>query len=191
MQIPDFRNPFGDASGPGRPDGGPRSIVISQAVTDELVAEVSQQLLLLDGESEAPIRVVWTSGPGGDADAALSLFDLQRSLSARVIGIGSGRLQGAAVIAFLGPKADDRYALPHVRFELDAPRSAPGGADVQREAERVAELRQRCADLIVEETGQSAEAVTKDMRERRTLDADAAATYGLVTRVVRTAREID
>jgi ATP-dependent protease ClpP protease subunit len=95
------------------------------------------------------------------------------------------------VWAFLGPHADSRYALPHVRFELDAPRSAPGSQDVQREAERVAELRDRCAELLADETHRSVDAVAEDLNEGRTLDADAAATYGLVHRVVKSAREIE
>jgi ATP-dependent Clp protease protease subunit len=192
MQTPEFPNPLGgESGGPGQPGGGPRTVVISKAVTDEVVAEVSQQLLLLDAEGDAPIRVMWTSGPGGDADAAFSLFDLQRSLTARVIGVGSGRIQGASVWAFLGPRSGDRYALPHVRFELDEPRSVAGRGDVQREAERLSDLRDRCVDVLAEETGQSRDAVAHDLKRRRTLDAGDAATYGLVTRVVRSAREIE
>jgi len=192
MQIPNFDDPFGNGPGGlGRPGAGPRTVVISEAVTDDVVADVSRQLLLLDAESDQPIRVVWTSGPGGEVDAALSLFDLQRSLTARVIGLGSGRIRGASVWAFLGPDAASRYALPHVRFELDAPRSAPGSSDAQREAERVAELRDRCADLLADETHRPADAVAQDLDEGRTLNADDAATYGLVHRVVKSAREIE
>jgi ATP-dependent Clp protease protease subunit len=168
-----------------------RTIVLNEPLTPAAAGSLAQQLTLLAAESGDPIRVMMSHVPGGDTDAGLSTYDCLRSLEAPVTILGSGRIAGAGLLAFVGAAAERRFALPHARFRLEEPtgRADPGrAADLERAA--AADRRERVVALLAAATGQSGERVAEDLAARRTVEADEAATYGLIERVVQSRKEI-
>lgn len=171
-----------------------RTIVLNEALTAPVAGEIAEQLTILDAESSEPVQFVMTTAPGGDTDAALSTYDLLQSLTASVTMIGSGRISGAGVIAFLGGPVDRRYALPHARFRFEEPHEALNSgpsADLEGAAEAAADRRARVRTLLAEATGQSEERVEEDLSVQRGFDAEEAVEYGLIRRVVQSRREIE
>jgi ATP-dependent Clp protease protease subunit len=171
-----------------------RTIVVNDAITSDLAGRLSEQLTVLDAESSGPIQVLMSSAPGGTPDAGLSIYDLIRSLSAPVTTLGSGRIAGAGVLAFVGAAADRRYALSHVRFQFREPREAlddgPAAA-LDEAAEAARTRRQHIVGLLAEATGRRPDQVDRDLSSERTFDAEAAVAYGLIRRVVQSRREIE
>ena len=86
-----------------------------------------------------------------------------------------------------------RYSLPNTRFLLHQPSGGAGGqaADIRIAAEEILKLRSRLNHLIANETGQSVEKVEQDSDRNFWMDADQALEYGLVSRLIRSADEID
>jgi ATP-dependent Clp protease protease subunit len=195
MELPNFDRPFSDFRGQlNNRLLGARTLVLNEALTASVAGQIAQQLAVLETESAEPVQFVMSSAPGGETEAALSTYDLLRSLTAPVTMLGSGRIAGAGVIAFVGASAERRYALPHVHFQLEEPRATvePGPAsDLQGEAKAAEHRRERVVRLLAEATGQSGEQVAADLSAQRDFDAEDAVEYGLIRRVVQSRSEIE
>lgn len=169
-----------------------RTLVVNQPLSAAVAGQMAERLAVMDAESARPITLMLSHVPGGDVEAALSVFDLLRSVAARVTAVSTGRVAGAGVLVFLGAERDARFALPHARFQLDEPAGALSGQgrSLEQEAQAVARLTARVVDLVTAATGQPREQVARDLQRRRSFDADEAVDYGLVTRVVQSARDL-
>lgn len=169
-----------------------RTLVVNQPISNAVAGQVAEQLAVMDAESSRPLLVMISNAPGGSVEAALSVFDLLRSMAAPVSVVATGRVAGAGVLVFLGVDRDARFALPHARFQLDEPEGALSGRGqtLEQEAQDVAFLTRRVVDLVTAATGQPREQVARDLQRRRRFDADAAVEYGLVARVVQSVREV-
>jgi ATP-dependent Clp protease protease subunit len=169
-----------------------RTVLISGAVDDKLAEKTIAQLLILDAESHEPIRVVITS-QGGHVDSGFAIHDMLRFIDSPVITIGAGWVASIAVpILFGAPKAG-RYGLPNTRFLLHQPSGGAGGpaSDISIEAEEILKVRERLNRLIAGETGQTVERVANDSDRNFWMDAQQAREYGLISRVITRASEID
>jgi ATP-dependent Clp protease protease subunit len=165
-----------------------RTIVVNEAITPSAAARLTEQFTLLDAESAGPIQCLMNSVPGGDDAAALSLYDLMRSLTAPLTVLGGGRIAGAGVVAYLGAPAARRCALPHVRFQFEPVRDPTDqGPDAPPESrlEAIRDRRARIVGLIAAATGRPEAEVAADLSGHRSFDAAEAVAYGLVDRIVR------
>lgn len=170
-----------------------RTVVINEALTRTTAGQVHQQLVVLDNESDDPVHILMSNAPGGALESGFSLYDLLRSMAAPVTILGSGRIAGAGVLCFVGGPAARRFALPHVQFQFmepEAPADDGSAEDLAGEAERARDRRERMVDLLATATGQSVAQVEADLEAQRTFDADEAARYGLIARVVQSRREL-
>lgn len=171
-----------------------RRIVVNEALTADVAGQIAEQLAVLAAESAEPIHVMMSNAPGGDVEAGLSTYDQLRSLAAPVTMLGSGRISGAGVLAFVGATADRRFALPHARFRFEEPTDSfdqGPAADLTEKAQAAADRRDRIVSLLAAATGQSGEQIDADLAGQRAFEADEAADYGLIQRVVQSRREIE
>jgi ATP-dependent Clp protease protease subunit len=171
-----------------------RTIVLNDELTRSTAGQITEQLAVLDAESAEPIQFIMSGAPGGEVDAGLSVYDLLRSISAPVTMLAGGRITGAGVIAFVGAASERRYALPHVRFRLEAPRERTDegpAADLAEKAEAAQDRRKRVVYILTNATGRPPEQIEEDLTRGRAFDAQEAADYGLITRVVQNRREIE
>ena len=169
-----------------------RTILLAGQVDEKLAEKVMAQLLVLNGISHDPIRLVITT-PGGHVDSGYAIHDLIRFIESPVITVGAGWVASIGVPILLAAEKDQRYSLPNTRFLLHQPSGGAGGqaADIRIAAEEILKLRWRLNHLIAEETGQSVEKVEQDSDRNFWMDAEQALEYGLVSRLIRSAEEID
>ena len=170
-----------------------RTIVVNEPLTTAAAGTVTEQLTVLAAESDEPIQVMMSNAPGGEVEAGLSVYDLIRSLDAPITVLGSGRVAGAGVLAFVGAAAERRFALPHARFQFEEPVDAlrhGSASDLEQTARAAADRRQRIVALLAGATGQTDAQVETDLTAQRTFDADEAGDYGLIRRVVQSRKEI-
>ena len=62
-----------------------RSIMLSGEINKESAELAIKQLLVLEGESNDPVRI-FINSPGGDVDAGYAIFDMARFVSCPEIG---------------------------------------------------------------------------------------------------------
>lgn len=164
-----------------------RTLVLHEALSDGLVARVTEQLAVLSTESRDPVRVLLSLW-GREATPGLALHDAFRSAGARVAAVATGRVSGAGIVAFCG--ADERLCLPGARFRLQEPTGAADGRSLVADAEKTAAERKRMIHLLAEAAGQTAERVERDLEESAAFTAEEAVRYGLAGRIVERAEDV-
>ena len=169
-----------------------RTVVLSGEVDQEMAERVISQLIVLDDDSHDSIRVIVTS-QGGHVDSGYAIHDMLRYVESPVYTIGAGWVASIAVpILFGATKKENRVALPNTRFLLHQPSGGAGGQlqDIRIEAQEILRIRQRINELVAIETGQSLEKVVKDCDRNFWMSAEEAVQYGLIDRVITSAKDI-
>lgn len=162
-----------------------RTILISGEINKELAERVIRQLLILETESDDPIRV-FIDSPGGDADAGYGIFDTIRFVTPQVWMVGVGLVASAGALILLAGDKDKRVAFPNSHYLIHQPLSGVRGVatDIEIHAREIEKMRNRINKLISEETGNSVEKVAQDTDRDYWMNAQEAVEYGLVDRIV-------
>ncbi|NIK58904.1 ATP-dependent Clp protease proteolytic subunit [Kribbella shirazensis] len=160
-----------------------RVILVGGRLDDALAGHVAAQLLLLDAQSNDPVKLHLSSAEA-DLEAALSVAAAIDLIAAPVHAVARGTVRGPAIAVLAA--AEQREAHRHAMFVLSAPQfTATGTAD---ELTTLADQHERQAtrlrDLIAYATGRSPDEITNDLTTGRVLSADDARTYGLITRLL-------
>ena len=169
-----------------------RKILICEEIDQEMAKKVIGQLLAMDEESHDDITL-FINSQGGHVEAGDSIHDMIQYVDSRVKVIGTGYVASAGTHIFLAAEPKDRYCLPNTRFLIHQPSGGVGGqaSDIAIQAEQIIRMRERLARIISEATGQSIEQVRKDIERDRWMTTDEAMEYGIVKKVIRSAKEMD
>ena len=169
-----------------------RTILINGPIEEDLGERVITQALVLDSDSHDPIRVL-VATPGGMVDVGFAIYDILRYVESKVICIGAGFVASMGVPIMLAAGRVDRYALPNTRFMMHPPRTGAAGvaSDIRITAQEILKIRERLNKLISDETGQAIEKVAVDSDRDFWMSAEEAVQYGLVSKIVKNAREIE
>jgi ATP-dependent Clp protease protease subunit len=168
-----------------------RTILLSGEIKKDLAERTIRQLLLLEDQGDDPIRV-FIDSPGGDADAGYAIFDMLRFVKPPVWTIGMGLVASAAAIIQLAAPKERRVGLPNSHYLIHQPLSGIRGVatDIEIHARELDKLRDRINRLISEETGAPYEQVEKDTDRDYWMNAEEAARYGLISKVIQRREEL-
>ena len=168
-----------------------RTIVISEEVSSKLTRRLIPQILWLDMQSRAPIRVL-VNTPGGAADDGFAIHDALRCIRAPVWTIAAGLAASAGSIILLAAPKERRLTFPNTRLMIHQPAGGAHGqaSDIEITAKEIVKLRRRANELIARECGLTVEQVEKDTRRDHWLNAEDACAYGLCSRVIVALGEI-
>ncbi len=162
-----------------------RNIILSGEVDKALAERVVRQLLLLEDDSDEPIRVLIDS-PGGDVDAGFAIFDMIRFVKPDVYTVGMGLVASAGALILLAAPSERRLGLPNSHYLIHQPLSGIRGVatEIEIHARELEKLRQKLNSLIADETGQKLEKVEKDTDRDFWMSATEAKEYGLISSVI-------
>jgi len=168
-----------------------RNIILAGDINKSLAERIIRQLILLEDSSEEPIRV-FVDSPGGDADAGFAIFDMLRFIKPQVYVIGMGLVASAAAIVLIAAPKQNRLGLPNSHYLIHQPLSGVRGVatEIEIHARELEKLRRKINQLIAEETGQSLDKVEKDTDRDYWMNAEEAAAYGLIARIVTHRKEV-
>jgi ATP-dependent Clp protease, protease subunit len=168
-----------------------RAITIFGEINDRLARSVTEKLLALASESDAPISI-YVSSPGGHVESGDVVYDMIKFIKPDVKVIGTGWVASAATTIYLAAKKEHRYALPNTRFLVHQPSGGSRGSasDIAIQAQQIVKMRARINQLIAEETGQPLERVAQDTDRDYWMSVDEAIAYGIVGKLVRSISEI-
>jgi ATP-dependent Clp protease protease subunit len=162
-----------------------RTILLAGEIKKDLAERTIRQLLLLEDMGEEPIRI-FIDSPGGDADAGYAIFDMIRFVKPPVWTIGMGLVASAAAIILLAGPRERRIGLPNSHYLIHQPLSGIRGVatDIEIHARELDKLREKINRLIADETDSPFEQVEKDTDRDFWMNAEEAAKYGLISRII-------
>lgn len=168
-----------------------RIIMINGEITQELVGNVTAQLLALAADSADPITM-FIHSQGGHVESGDSIHDMIRFIDARVRVVGSGWVASAGALIYVSVPLEDRYCLPNTRFLLHQPAGGVrgSGSDIAIEAEEIVKMRRRLNEIFARGTGQKLEKIEEDTQRNFWLTAKEAKEYGLVGAIVEKISEV-
>jgi ATP-dependent Clp protease protease subunit len=170
-----------------------RKVLVFGAINDRVARDITGRLLALASTSSDPIDV-YVNSPGGHVESGDTIHDMIRFVDseAPIRMIGTGWVASAGALIFLAGHKDRRFCLPNTRFLLHQPMGGVRGpaVDIDIEAREIIKMRERINHLIAKETGQDYARVTKDTDRNYWMSAEEAIAYGMVTRVIRSAKEL-
>jgi ATP-dependent Clp protease protease subunit len=169
-----------------------RHVLITGQIDDELAYTITKQLLALAAENNDPINV-FVSSPGGHVESGDMIHDIVRFIEPRVRMIGTGWVASAGALIYVSVPKQDRVCLPNTRFLLHQPSGGMGGSasDMAIQAEQIIKMRERLNVILAEATGQPLERIAKNTERDHWLSTAEAIEYGLVSRVIESAQELD
>jgi ATP-dependent Clp protease protease subunit len=169
-----------------------RTIFLSGEVNKELAEKVVKQLVLLEADSDDPIKV-FIDSPGGDVDAGFAIFDMIRFVKPEVYTVGMGLVASAGALILLAAPKERRIGLPNSHYLIHQPLSGMRGVatEIEIHARELEKLRVKLNNLIADETGQDLKRVEKDTDRDYWMDASEAEKYGLIARIIKNRSEWD
>lgn len=169
-----------------------RQVLITGQIDEKQAHNVAKQLLALGAENNDPINI-FISSPGGHVESGDVIHDIIRFIEPRVRMIGTGWVASAAALIYISVPKEDRYCLPNTRFLLHQPSGGMGGqaSDIAIQAEQIIKMKERLNQLFADATGQPIERIASDTERDYWMSTEAAIDYGLVNRVIESARELD
>lgn len=169
-----------------------RQILLSGEVNKALAEKIVRQLLVMEADSDEPIRI-YIDSPGGDVDAGYAIFDMIRFVKAPVYCIGMGLVASAGALILLAADKSRRIGLPNSHYLIHQPLSGIKGVatDIEIHAQELEKTKSKINDLIAQETGKPLEQVAKDTDRDYWLSATEAMEYGLISKVVSKREELE
>ncbi len=168
-----------------------RFVMVFGEITHAVARATCTRLIALAEESDAPVSVL-ISSPGGHVESGDAIHDMIRFVGNKVTTIGTGWVASAGTHIFLAPPKENRVCLPNTRFMIHQPGGGAGGpaTDIAIQAKEILRTRERIAKVISRQTGQPLAKVLADMERDFWLTAEEAIRYGLVSRIIESARDL-
>jgi ATP-dependent Clp protease protease subunit len=173
----------------GRPDAfagllARRTLFLRGELDEPKASGLAAELMLLDGVADDPVTLLINSG-GGALPAVFALLDTVRLMRAPVTTVCVGQAAGtAAAVLVLGTGGREAAPNATISLRVDARTELTGGAHrVQQQAEHLAALRDRLADLLARASALPLEVVRDDLDSGRPLDVREALASRLIDRV--------
>lgn len=169
-----------------------RQILLSGEVNKALAEKIIRQLLVMEADSDEPIRI-YIDSPGGDVDAGYAIFDMIRFVKAPVYCIGMGLVASAGALILLAADKSRRIGLPNSHYLIHQPLSGIKGVatDIEIHAQELEKTKAKINDLIAQETGKPLDQVAKDTDRDYWLSATEAMEYGLISKVISKREELE
>lgn len=168
-----------------------RSLLLTGEINMEMADKFIKDLLVLDAESQEPIKI-YINSPGGDVNSGFAIYDMIRFVSSPVTLIGMGLVASAASLILLAVPAERRIGFENSSYLIHQPLSEMKGnaTDIEIHALQLEKIKAKLNEIIAQATGKSVDEVAKDTDRDHWLDAQEAISYGLISRIVKTKAEV-
>jgi ATP-dependent Clp protease protease subunit len=163
-----------------------RIIFLGQAVDDEIANLVIAQLLHLESEDPDKDVSLYINSPGGAVYAGLAIYDTMQFIKPDVQTICAGIAMSMGSLLLAAGAPGKRFALPNSRILIHQPSGGYQGqsTDIEIHAREALDMRHRVDTIYAAHTGKPVERVHEDMDRDRFFNAEQAADYGLIDRVI-------
>ena len=169
-----------------------RIIFLAGEVRDEMANSICAQMLLLAAEDPEKDIYLYINSPGGSITAGMAIYDTMQYVKNDVATVAMGMAASMGQFLLTAGAPGKRYALPNARILMHQPLGGIGGTatDIRIQAENMAAIKKKMAELIAHHTGQSVEKITADSDRDRWFTADEAKEYGFVDQIAQSEGQV-
>jgi ATP-dependent Clp protease protease subunit len=168
-----------------------RVVFLGSVIDAEIANLVVAQLLHLEADDPDKDINLYVNSPGGDAYAALAMYDAMQYVTCDVATICCGIAMSGGSLVLAGGAPGKRMALPNARILIHQPHGSYQGqsTDMEIHAREAIALRTRYEEIYAHHTGQDQARIKADIERDRYFTAAEATAYGLTDRVISNRRE--
>jgi ATP-dependent Clp protease protease subunit len=168
-----------------------RVVFLGSVIDAEIANLVVAQLLHLEADDPDKDINLYVNSPGGDAYAALAMYDAMQFVACDVATICCGIAMSGGSLVLAGGAEGKRFALPNARILIHQPHGSYQGqsTDMEIHAREAIALRTRYEEIYAHHTGQDQARIKADIERDRYFTAPDAVGYGLIDRVITNRHE--
>jgi ATP-dependent Clp protease protease subunit len=168
-----------------------RVVFLGSVIDAEIANLVVAQLLHLEADDPDKDINLYVNSPGGDAYAALAMYDAMQFVACDVATICCGIAMSGGSLVLAGGAEGKRMALPNARILIHQPHGSYQGqsTDMEIHAREAIALRTRYEEIYAHHTGQDQARIKADIERDRYFTAPDAVGYGLIDRVITNRHE--
>ena len=169
-----------------------RIIFLGQPIDDTVANDVMAQLLTLESMDPDRDIMIYINSPGGSITAGMAIYDTMQYVKNDVATVAMGMAASMGQFLLTAGAPGKRYALPNARILMHQPLGGIGGTatDIRIQAENMAAIKKKMAELIAHHTGQSVEKITADSDRDRWFTADEAKEYGFIDQIAQSEGQV-
>lgn len=163
-----------------------RIIFLGTAIDDYVANLVVAQLLFLYADDPEKDISLYINSPGGTVTAGLAIYDTIQYVRSDVSTICIGSAASMAAVLLAAGAKGKRFALPNSEVMIHQPHGGAQGqaTDIEIQAKRILQTKERINQILAEKTGQPLEKVRADVERDYFMDADEAKDYGLIDNIL-------
>ena len=163
-----------------------RVVFITGPIEDYGASLITAQLLFLEAENPKKEIHMYINSPGGLVTAGWAIYDTMQYVRPPVQTFCIGQAASAASLLLCAGKKGERFALPNARIMVHQPSASFYGqaADIARHAQEIVKLKRRLNEIYAKHTGQTVEAIEKQLDRDTYMTAEEAKNFGLLDQVM-------
>jgi ATP-dependent Clp protease protease subunit len=167
-----------------------RIIFLGTPISDDVANAVMAQLLCLQQMDPDRDVQIYINSPGGSFTAMSAIYDTMRYMKPDVQTVCLGQAASAAAVILAAGSQGKRMALPNSRILIHQPATEQASygqsSDIEIQANEILRMRALLEKMIADNSGKSAEEVSRDIERDKVLTADQAVEYGLIDTILDT-----
>jgi ATP-dependent Clp protease protease subunit len=177
-----------------------RIIFLDDEIDDGLANNVVALLLYLNSDDQTKPIYLYINSPGDSQangagismSASMAIYDTLQHIKSPVHTICIGQAVGTAAMLLSSGTKGFRMSLPNAEVVLMSSylRTRGQATDVQVDAKKILASKAVFLEILAETTGQSVEKIAKDIDRRFYLNPQEAQAYGLIDRVLESAKQL-
>jgi len=163
-----------------------RIVILSDEVNDTTASLVVAQLLYLEAQDPDKDIQLYINSPGGSVTAGMAIYDTMQYVNCDVSTICIGMAASMGAFLLVAGAKGKRFALPNSEIMIHQPMGGMQGpaSDIKIHADRILHMRESLNKILAERTGQPLEIIQRDTDRDNFMDAQQAADYGLIDKVI-------
>ncbi len=159
-----------------------RKVFLWGQVDDDSAKHVIDRLMYLDMITPGQEIQLIINSPGGYVTSGMAIYDTIKAISSPVSTICTGYAASMGSIILSAGTKGRRFILPNARVMIHQPSGGAGGqaSDIQIQMEEILKTKQRGAEILAENCGQTVEKIMKDFNRDYWMSAEESVEYGIV-----------
>lgn len=164
-----------------------RIIMLSGEVNDVTSNLVVSQLLFLESEDPDKDIYLYINSPGGSITSGMAIYDTMQYIKPDVCTICVGMAASMGAFLLSSGAKGKRFALPNSEIMIHQPLGGFQGqaTDIDIHAKRILKIKDKLNEILAENTNQPIEKIKVDVERDYFMEAEEAAAYGLIDKVIR------